>query len=109
MTARELQGRRFLVTGANSGIGRALAEALAARRRLGGARRPVGGADAARARRHPRAGPGADVEFLHVDLSDLGSVRRAAGAYLATGRPLDVLVNNAGVAGTRALSPKAST
>src|SRR5690348_7156685 len=52
-------------------------------------------------RRHPRAA----VEFLHVDVADLGSVRRAAATVLATGRPLDVLINNAGIAGIVALSP----
>jgi len=106
VTARELQGRRFLVTGASSGIGRALAEALAAR----------GGSVVLAARSEERArpvldgirarDPAADVRLLHADLSDLDSVRRAAGSYLAQGRPLDVLVNNAGVAGTRALSPQ---
>ena len=63
------------------------------------------GADAARCStriraRHPRA----PVEFAPVDLADLASVRRAAQAFLDSGRALDVLVNNAGVAGTRALS-----
>jgi retinol dehydrogenase 12 len=104
MADDDLQGRTFLVTGANSGIGRAMVEALAARggRVVLAARseertRPV--LDGIRARR-----PSAAVEFLQVDVSDLASVRRAASAYLATGRPLDVLVNNAGVGGTHALS-----
>jgi retinol dehydrogenase-12 len=103
--ADDLQGRTFLVTGANSGIGRAMVEALAARgghvvlaARSEERTRPV--LDGIRAQR-----PSAAVEFLHVDVSDLASVRRAASAYLATGRPLDVLVNNAGVGGTTALSP----
>jgi dehydrogenase/reductase SDR family protein 13 len=102
--ADDLQGRTFLVTGANSGIGRAMVEALAARgghvvlaARSEERTRPV--LDGIRARR-----PSAVVEFLHVDVSDLASVRRAAATYLATGRPLDVLVNNAGVGGTKALS-----
>jgi retinol dehydrogenase 12 len=102
--ADDLQGRTFLVTGANSGIGRAMVEALAARggRVVLAARseertRPV--LDGIRAQR-----PSAEVEFLQVDVSDLASVRRAASTYLATGRPLDVLVNNAGVGGTHALS-----
>jgi dehydrogenase/reductase SDR family protein 13 len=47
---------------------------------------------------------GADVEFMLLDLSDLGAVHRAAAEFLASRRSLDVLVNNAGVAGTRALS-----
>jgi dehydrogenase/reductase SDR family protein 13 len=48
--------------------------------------------------------PAADAQFVSIDVSDLASVRRAAGKFLAGGRPLDVLVNNAGVAGTNALS-----
>jgi retinol dehydrogenase 12 len=104
VTGALYRGRSFLVTGANSGIGRALAEALA----FGGGRvllaarseertRPV--LEEIRARDRS-----ADVEFLHLDLADLGSVRQAAERVLAEGKPLDVLVNNAGVAGTRALS-----
>ncbi len=102
----DLQGRTFLVTGANSGIGRATVEAIAERgggvvlasrseERTG----PV--VDAIR-RRHPAA----DARFLPIDVSDLGSVHRAAEAFLATGQRLDVLVNNAGIAGTRGLSPQ---
>lgn len=103
--ASRLSGRSFLVTGANSGIGRATAEALAG----GGGRVILAGRSEERMRpvldgvhrRHPRAA----VEFLHVDVADLGSVRRAAATVLATGRSLDVLINNAGIAGTEALSP----
>ncbi len=100
----DLQGRTFLVTGANSGLGRATAEALAAR----------GGTVVLAARSEERTRPVLDgiraqhrsaaVDFLHLDVSDLAAVRRTAEAFLATGRRLDVLVNNAGVAGTRALS-----
>ena len=106
MTPNDLQGRTFLVTGANSGIGRAMVEALAARGgkvvlacRSEERTRPV--LDAIRARNRS-----ADATFLPLDVADLDSVRRAADAFLATGRPLDALVNNAGVAGTKALSPQ---
>jgi NAD(P)-dependent dehydrogenase (short-subunit alcohol dehydrogenase family) len=44
--------------------------------------------------------PAAELEQLEVDLADLGSVRRAAESATAYG-PIDVLVNNAGVMGTR--------
>lgn len=104
MTAADLQGRTFLVTGANSGIGRAMVEALAGR----GA--SVVLAARSKERTEPvldgirRSHPGANAEFLEIDVSDLASVRTAAGRFLATGRPIDVLVNNAGIAGTRALS-----
>lgn len=93
------------MTGANSGIGRAMVEALAARgaavvvaARSEERTRPV--LDAIRA-----AHPSADVGFVLLDLADLGAVRRAAGRFLATGQPIDVLVNNAGVAGTHAVTP----
>ena len=104
MTAADLQGRTFFVTGANSGIGRAMVEALAAR----GA--SVVLASRSKERTDPvldgirRSHPGANAEFLEIDVSDLASVRTAAGRFLATGRPIDVLVNNAGIAGTHALS-----
>jgi dehydrogenase/reductase SDR family protein 13 len=55
--------------------------------------------EAIRARR-----PLAEPRFLLLDLADLASVQRAAEAVLGQDRPLDVLVNNAGVAGTAGLS-----
>ncbi len=104
MAPTDLQGRSFFVTGANSGIGRALAEKLAARgggvvlaARSEERTQPV--LDAIRDRQ-----PASDPQFVQIDLSDLTSVRRAAERFLASGRPIDVLVNNAGIAGTRALS-----
>lgn len=94
----------FFVTGANSGIGRALVEALAARgatiilaTRSEERTKPV--LQDLRSRY-----PGAKLQWLHLDVSDLGSVRRAGGAFVATRQPIDVLVNNAGIAGTRRLS-----
>lgn len=104
MSSEELHRRTFLVTGANSGIGRALVEALAARN----ARLVLAGRSEARtvpvvvALRAQY--PALDATFLPVDISNLSSVRQAAATFLAAGHPLDVLVNNAGVAGTKALS-----
>ena len=96
--------KTFFVTGANSGIGRSLALALAARgdavvlaTRSEERTRPV--VDEIRSRY-----PSARAEWVSLDVSDLGSVRRAADGFLATGQRIDVLVNNAGIAGTRALS-----
>ncbi|MBT2503480.1 SDR family oxidoreductase [Curtobacterium sp. ISL-83] len=90
-------GRRIVVTGANSGTGKEAATRLAA----AGAsvvlavRTPAKGEDAAAEIR--AAHPGADVEVRTLDLADLSSVHRFADGVLADDRPLDVLVNNAGV------------
>lgn len=40
--------------------------------------------------------PGAKVEAVYVDLADLATIRVFASKALDGGRPLDVLVNNAG-------------
>jgi retinol dehydrogenase 12 len=101
MSPGALGGKTFLVTGANSGIGRALVEALAARggnvvlaARSEERTRPV--LDEIRSRY-----PAVEAQFLLIDVSDLASVRAAANQFLSSGGPLDVLLNNAGVAGTR--------
>ena len=99
-----VQGRTFFVTGASSGIGRAFVEAVAARgctvvlaTRSEERTRPV--LNELRSRY-----PAAQAQWVQVDVSDLTSVRHAAAAFLATKQPIDVLVNNAGIAGTRRLS-----
>src|SRR2546425_10998190 len=104
VNATDLQERTFFVTGASSGIGRALVEALAARgggvvlaTRSEARTRPVLSAIQSRY-------PAARAQWVSLDLSDLTSVRRAAQTFLESGHPIDVLVNNAGIAGTRALS-----
>jgi retinol dehydrogenase 12 len=94
----------FLVTGGNTGIGRATAEGLAA----GGgrvylARRSVAKGEEAAAAIRDATGS-SSVSVLRLDLADLDSVRSGAAAFLALGEPLNVLVNNAGVAGVHGLS-----
>jgi NAD(P)-dependent dehydrogenase (short-subunit alcohol dehydrogenase family) len=90
-------GRRFVVTGANSGTGKEAAKRLAA----AGARvvlavRTVSKGEDAK-REILAAVPGADIEVRRVDLADLASVREFAEGMLADGEPIDVLINNAGV------------
>jgi len=97
----DLTGRTFLVTGGNTGIGRATAASLAHR----GGRVFL----ACRSQEKGRAAVAAiaaatgndSVKFLPLDLADLASVRGAATAFLALDEPLHALVNNAGVAGQR--------
>jgi retinol dehydrogenase 12 len=104
MESSDLQGRTFLVTGANSGIGRSLCEALAA----GGARVIMAARSAERTApvlaEIRKRFPAAELSFLPLDLADFGAVRQAAEQVLGASHGLDVLVNNAGIAGTRALS-----
>jgi retinol dehydrogenase-12 len=98
---KDLEGKTFVITGANTGIGRATAVALAQR----GASRIVV-ASRSRERTEPvltelRAHPGVEVEFVALDLTDLAAVKRAADELLARDRPIDALVDNAGIAGVR--------
>jgi retinol dehydrogenase-12 len=97
-------GQTFLVTGGNTGIGRATAAELAGR----GGRVYVASRSQAKGEATVagiKAAAGSDtVFFLPLDLADLGSVRACAAAFVALGEPLHVLVNNAGVAGRRGLT-----
>ena len=100
----ELAGRTFLVTGGNTGIGRATAAGLAGRGgRVWIAARSRDKGEAAVAGIKASTGNEA-VGFLPLDLADLGSVRACASAFLALGEPLHVLVNNAGVVRARGLT-----
>jgi short-subunit dehydrogenase len=88
-----LRGRRAVVTGASSGIGRQLALDLA---REGAtpvllARR----AGLLERLREEIAEAGGEAEVFPCDVSDNESVRETAGAILAAG-PVDILINNAG-------------
>ena len=95
-------GRVCLVTGATDGHGRAVAGQLARR----GADVVLLGRDPEKCRRVQAeitaelaaAGSGGkSPEVLLCDLSSRAEVDRAASEYLASGRPLHVLVNNAGL------------
>ncbi|WP_423465279.1 SDR family oxidoreductase [Promicromonospora sp. MS192] len=93
----DLTGTRALVTGASDGIGLGLAERLA---RAGAelvlpVRNPAKGAAAVA--RLWDAVPGAVVTTRPGDLASLASVAALADGLLAEGRPIDLLVANAGV------------
>jgi retinol dehydrogenase-12 len=100
----DLDARTFLVTGANTGIGRASTEALAAR----GATVYMACRDQGRARPARDAiatATGNDrLHLLTLDLAELASVRACAQAFLETGAPLHGLLNNAGLAGKRGMT-----
>ncbi|MEU6763903.1 SDR family oxidoreductase [Streptomyces sp. NPDC046853] len=93
----DLAGRRAVVTGASDGIGLGLATRLAA-----------AGAEVLLPVRNPRKGeaaistirrsaPGADVSLRELDLSSLASVAALGKGLVDEGRPIHILINNAGV------------
>ena len=97
----DLQGKTFLITGANTGIGKITARELAKR-----------GAHVILAcRSADKTQPVIDeikqetgndkLEFVALDLADLASVRRCADELLARNIPIHGLINNAGLAGSR--------
>jgi retinol dehydrogenase-12 len=102
--AGDLDGRTYLITGANTGIGKETARALAARGgRVFLACRSAPGGRQAIDEIHAETGS-RSLELLSLDLGDLASVRACAEAFLTTGEPLHILINNAGVAGARGMT-----
>lgn len=96
--------RVAVVTGANTGIGKAAATGLAER----------GMAVILACRSEAKTRPvvdeliektgNANIEFLPLDLANLASVRASAQQLLEADRPIHLLLNNAGVAGQRGLT-----
>ena len=97
LTVPDLSGKLAVVTGANSGLGLGVAKRLSA-----------AGADVVMAIRNRakgeaaiaeiRAGvPDAKLTIKNLDLSSLASVAALGEELNAEGRPIDLLVNNAGV------------
>ncbi|WP_127507074.1 SDR family oxidoreductase [Actinoplanes solisilvae] len=93
ITVPDLSGKRAVVTGASDGVGLRLAARLAA-----------AGADVVLPVRNPRKGEEAlerigspNVSLRALDLSSLDSVAALGETLRAEGRPIHILVNNAGV------------
>jgi NAD(P)-dependent dehydrogenase (short-subunit alcohol dehydrogenase family) len=91
------QGKVCVVTGAALGIGRACALRLAGE----GARVALFDVldDDARTLRDELRAAGSDADYWHVDVSDESQVQSAIEAVAARFGRIDVLVNNAGIAG----------
>src|SRR6201991_3849510 len=97
VTVPDLTGRLAVVTGSNSGLGLGLATRLSA-----------AGADVVMAIRNKAKGeqaieeirttvPDAKLTIKSLDLSSLASVAALGEDLNAEGRPIDILINNAGV------------
>src|SRR5258707_12408981 len=91
ITQNNLEGQRALVTGATSGIGRAVALQLA----RDGAEVLVHGRDAARGEQTVEeiTAAGGKASFVAADLGDAADVQRLADEV----GEVDILINNAGI------------
>lgn len=97
----DLAGQNALVTGANTGLGKETARVLALR----GARVTLACRDLEKAERAREdilvdargAVSVSQLDILPLDLNKLERVRSSATEFLARGRPLHILVNNAGI------------
>jgi len=85
----DLSGRRVIVTGANSGIGRSAAQALAG----AGAQVTLAVRDTQKGHQAAASMQGA-TEVRRLDLADLASVREFAAAWQGE---IHLLINNAGI------------
>ncbi|MFE7532031.1 SDR family NAD(P)-dependent oxidoreductase [Kitasatospora sp. NPDC057542] len=90
-----LNGSTALVTGATSGLGRAIAQVLAER----GAHVVVSGRDAARGEQAVREirAAGGKADFVQADLGSAAAARRLAHEARQLTGGIDILINNAGI------------
>jgi NAD(P)-dependent dehydrogenase (short-subunit alcohol dehydrogenase family) len=97
VTVPDLSGKLAIVTGSNSGLGLGLTTRLSA-----------AGADVIMAIRNRAKGeaaieqiratvPDAKLTLKQLDLSSLVSIKALGGELNAEGRPIDILINNAGI------------
>ncbi|KMS59339.1 shikimate 5-dehydrogenase [Novosphingobium barchaimii LL02] len=93
----DLTGKRILVTGASAGLGVETCRALVARGgAVVGAARDLGKAEKATAGVRAAVTTGS-FELVELDLASLASVRACADRLVAEGKPLDIVIANAGV------------
>ncbi len=97
IAGHDLTGKETIVTGGYSGIGYETARALAS----AGARVVIAGRDPSKGDRavsELQAATGNEkIVFRPLDLNSMESVTTWTGKHAATGKPLHILVNNAGV------------
>ena len=97
-----LKGKRILVTGVSAGLGVETARSLVVHgAQVVGAARDLNKARVATEQvRKDAAANGGSFELVELDLASLKSVRACADQLLASGKPFDVVIANAGVMAT---------
>jgi NAD(P)-dependent dehydrogenase (short-subunit alcohol dehydrogenase family) len=95
----DLTGKRILVTGVSAGLGVETSRALVAHgaQVVGTARDLAKARGATEAVRAQAAAAGGSFDLIELDLASLASVRAAADALGADGKPFDIIIANAGV------------
>jgi NAD(P)-dependent dehydrogenase (short-subunit alcohol dehydrogenase family) len=97
ITIPDLTGKLAVVTGASDGIGHVIARRLA----QAGADLVLPARSAAKgeaaAERIRAVAPAARIDVPALDLASLDSVETFANGLVSAGRPIDILINNAGV------------
>ncbi|KAI3337194.1 short-chain dehydrogenase [Xylariaceae sp. AK1471] len=95
----DLSERVYLVTGANTGIGKEVARILYSKNAAVwvAARNEEKAVNAIASIKEAHPSSNGRLEYLHLDLSDLTTIKASAEAFLAKEKRLDVLFNNAGV------------
>ena len=97
IAGHDLSGKETIVTGGYGGVGYETVKALAS----AGARVVIAGRDPGRGgdavARLQADTENEQIVFGQLDLGSLASVQKWAGEYVASGKPLHILVNNAGV------------
>uniref|UniRef100_A0A3Q3CFZ3 Retinol dehydrogenase 14b n=1 Tax=Haplochromis burtoni TaxID=8153 RepID=A0A3Q3CFZ3_HAPBU len=98
-SGENMRGKTVIVTGANSGIGKALAgELLKLRARVIMACRDLRSAEEAAQDIKKQAGPeNGEVVIKHLDLASLRSIRNFCEEVTQEESQVDVLINNAGI------------
>ncbi|KAE8447338.1 hypothetical protein EG329_010896 [Mollisiaceae sp. DMI_Dod_QoI] len=95
-----LEGKVILITGSNVGIGKQAALDLAkhnpAQIWIAARNSQTGEAAVTEIK---TSSPGANVQFLKMDLGSFTSIKQAAGKFLASSSRLDILMLNAGIMG----------
>ncbi|ONI25358.1 hypothetical protein PRUPE_2G298000 [Prunus persica] len=96
----DASGLTAIVTGASSGIGTETTRVLALRGAhvIMGVRNMAAGKDVKEA--IVKEIPTAKIDAIELDLSSLSSVRKFASEFNSSGRPLNILINNAGIMAT---------